>query len=269
MLIWMCALHCEAKPVIDFYRLKKLSHPSEFDCYRHADILCVVSGIGAINMAAATAWSAALFAQNQSTAWINLGVAGHKDLAIGTTTIASKISQVDQPASIYPVPLTRHALTLMPVESQHMENRDYTDQVVFDLEAYAFIKIASRFSPLELCQCIKIISDNTNSPPTRDKAWISELVARSMHDIDDFARALSTITDEYALQGLADNYLQRFLGLAHFTQTQQIQLKKVLPALQAFDPSLDNSHQSVAHLNQAKKILEMLQQNLHWHCEQL
>ena len=33
MLIWVAALHCEAKPVIDYYRLRKL-HGQAFDVYR-------------------------------------------------------------------------------------------------------------------------------------------------------------------------------------------------------------------------------------------
>ena len=56
MLIWNCALHCEAKPIIDYYRLKKDPAENAFDVYQDERIACVVSGIGGINMAAATAW---------------------------------------------------------------------------------------------------------------------------------------------------------------------------------------------------------------------
>ena len=76
MLIWVCALHCEAKPVIDFYRLKKSHDGNAYDLYRGEDMVCIVSGPGKLASAAATAWIAAQEQSAGSLAWINLGVAG-------------------------------------------------------------------------------------------------------------------------------------------------------------------------------------------------
>ena len=269
MLIWVCALHCEAKPLIDSYRLKKLGHPNTFDCYQNADVSCIVSGMGSINMAAATAWSASHFSDNGSSAWINLGIAGHQYLDIGTTILASQVRQVDQDACIYPVPLPRILMTRMPVESQQKENYQYSDKFVYDQEAFAFLKTASRFSPLELCQSIKVISDNDHTPPTRNKNQISELIAEAIPGIKSFADALLEIRQQHAQQELAVDSLQRFLHLAHFSQTQQIQLKKTLLALQAFDPSLEKSHQSVSAIKQARQILDTLQNDLYHFSEHL
>ena len=56
--IWVSALHCEAKPVIDYYRLKKSHDDNAFDLYRGDDMLCIISGVGKIASAAACAWIA-------------------------------------------------------------------------------------------------------------------------------------------------------------------------------------------------------------------
>ena len=76
MLIWVCALHCEAKPVIDFYRLKKSHDDTAFDLYRGDDMVCIISGTGKVASSAACAWLAARYADAASLAWINLGIAG-------------------------------------------------------------------------------------------------------------------------------------------------------------------------------------------------
>ena len=269
MLIWMCALHCEAKPIIDRYHLKKITQSNIFDCYQNNAVFCVVSGMGAINMAAATAWCAAQFAQNTSPVWINLGIAGHLDLDIGTTILASQVRQVGQNNRIYPITLTRTTMTRMPIESQQAENVEYDDKFIYDLEAFAFVKTASRFSPLEWCHCIKVISDNSSTPPTRDKARISELITRSMPAIDAFAQALLEIHTDHMQRTLTAHQLHRFLDLAHFSQTQRVQLKKSLLALLAYDPSLDTYHQSVSDFKQAHQILGSLERDLHRLSEQL
>ena len=55
MLIWVCALHCEAKPVIDYYRLSKSHDDNAFDLYQSDRMICVISGSGKLASAAATA----------------------------------------------------------------------------------------------------------------------------------------------------------------------------------------------------------------------
>lgn len=83
MLIWVSALHCEAKPVIDFYRLKKSHEDNAFDLYRGDGMACIISGTGKIASAAACAWIAARYQDEPSIAWINLGIAGAAQHDIG------------------------------------------------------------------------------------------------------------------------------------------------------------------------------------------
>ena len=237
MLIWSCALHCEAKPVIDYYRLKKAPAERAFDVYQNQHIACVVSGIGGINMAAATAWSAAHFNDSSPACWINLGIAGHKSLAVGELVVAGQITQANNPHAIYPVPLLKHRHPLKPVISHPHEQSQYVDEALCDMEAYAFIHTASRFSPLELCQSLKIISDNAQTGPDRNKARISQLIHARIEDIAEFADQLSLLATQYAEQSLATGQLKRFLSLAHFTRSQQIQLKKLLLGLRLHDQS--------------------------------
>ena len=269
MLIWTCALHCEAKPVIDYYRLKKAQAEGAFDVYHNQHTACVISGIGGINMAAATAWAAAHFTNPSPSCWINLGVAGHRSLAVGELVLAGQVSQAGNPHSIYPVPLLKHRYPLKPVISHQHEQIEYDDEALCDMEAYAFIHTAGRFAPLELCQGLKVISDNAENAPDRNKARISQLIHARIAEITGFADQLRLLAAQHAEQSLAAEQLQRFLARAHFTRSQQIQLKKLLLGLRLHDQNLDLSLQSIGHLADSRQILHQLELQLHRQSEQL
>lgn len=192
MLIWMCALHCEAKPIIDYYRLRKLSSTRGLDLYQTEGCQCVVSGIGALNMASATAWTAAQPFDEAGTCWVNLGIAGHRDFAVGTPIMASAItSPGHRPAYCIALPrveMGSSALQSLPDETWP----DYPSNQMVDMEAYAFMHAATRFIPPARCYSLKVISDNALNPPHRDKQRISDLIAKRIDVIARFAHAIQT-----------------------------------------------------------------------------
>lgn len=199
MLIWMCALHCEAKPLIDFYRLKKNADNSAFDLYQLDDITCIVSGIGDLNMAAACAWAASR-CEPETSCWINLGIAGHKSLTPGTALLANQVYRKDNAQAIYPAVLLKHDFTTASVISQPGEQTDYHPDAVYDMEAYAFLHSCRHFTTLELCSCIKVISDNAENPPLRNKAHISQLIADNIQALADYATRLQQVADNIFLK---------------------------------------------------------------------
>lgn len=190
MLIWTCALHCEAKPVIDFYRLKKLKNPNHFDCYQNDQMLCVVSGMGGQNMQQAVNWVIETFKIESGSGWINIGIAGHLSYPVGTALLVSSVSQHDRSTAIFLHPPEHNTLASCALSSQQKENTDYQANVIFDLEAYAFVNSVKAFSPLHHCQCVKVISDNADTPPQRNKAAISQLIADTMPAIHEVAMSL-------------------------------------------------------------------------------
>ncbi len=260
MIVYTCALHCEAKPIIDHFRLQK-QQTRAFDLYQKDNYACVVSGIGDINMAAASAWAGANY-ESETIAWINLGIAGHRKLALGTAVVALKVDRQDNPRPLYPVPLFESSLEPTEIISTRTETLNYHETAAYDMEAHAFVQTCSRFSPLELIQSIKVISDNSQHPPKRDKAWISQLIAGSMQTITDYSLALEALARDYSLQHISPSQLARFTSLAHFTQTQRNQLKKILLGLRASDVSLDDSYHLVSALDDARRIIESLNNRL-------
>lgn len=192
MLIWICALHCEAKPIIDHYRLEKQPGISGIDLYLRDNTVCIVSGIGSSNMAMACGWAAAAY-RNSANAWVNLGIGGHRSLPLGSLTMASRVSSI----------LTSHAIDLetgehpafnrKPLISVNQEQTNYNGDVVYDMEGFTFAQSCRRLNPQSRYYCVKIISDNRDSPPTRNKSAISDLVYASIDPILQFAGQLQAV----------------------------------------------------------------------------
>lgn len=190
MLIWMCALHCEAKPLIDAYRLHKLNQYQGFDLYHHEDTCCIVSGVGALKMAAATAWAAALHRGQQPLCWVNLGIAGHQTLDVGSAVVTNRISTTDQVRDYHLSTDLAQGWITTSLISYPQQQESYHPESMADMEAYAFVDIASRFSDIKWCQSIKIISDNAVSPAHRNKQAISRMIAEHLSEIRDYAAAV-------------------------------------------------------------------------------
>jgi adenosylhomocysteine nucleosidase len=194
MLIWMCALHCEAKPVIDFYRLKKNPEKAHFDLYSNNGMSCIVSGMGANKMIQAVQWGNNLFQQQNKISWINLGIAGHKSLPVGTAVLINQASLSNNTEILDTQTKIKHHFESKSILSILQENTGYKDDYLFDMEAHAFLKETSTLSSLKQCQSIKVISDNSETTPTRNKEKISNLIAGNMKQISEFAKLLQSGT---------------------------------------------------------------------------
>ncbi len=189
MLIWVAALRCEAKPIIDYYRLKKSNQHRRFDLYYKDNISCVVSGIGQSAVAAATAWVATLQVSQAAIAWINIGIAGAAHDEVGSIFWVDQIlSENSEPC--HPEPLHKNSITPRSCFTLDEPSTDYRSELLYDMEANAFFTAATQFSTTELVHCLKVVSDNKNHPPQRNKAKISLLIQQNMSMIDAFASNL-------------------------------------------------------------------------------
>jgi hypothetical protein len=259
VLIWVCALHCEAKPVIDYYRLKKSHDERAFDIYRGDDMVCVISGIGKVASAAACAWVAARFDGEAALAWINLGVAGAAEHEVGKLFVLNKIVDADSGQSYYPVPTTRSPASSACL-TLSLPSDDYREDSLFDMEASGFIYSALRFSSAELTQSLKIVSDNRRQQTGKNRQRVSELVQQSIESIDRQATGLHSLKQEIAALDISSESWQQLLALAHFSQTQRNRLRVLWRYLGNRDFSAESLLQRLAAQNSANAIIETLEQ---------
>jgi nucleoside phosphorylase len=242
----MLALSCEAKPIVDFYRLKKL-HSKGFDHFysdananRRYAINLVVSGIGSANMLQASAWIAAK-TELMSCAWLNVGTAGHETLDLGVIVQVVHCVEPGSSKAHYP-PLvvntrkaskgTKSSSEGVSLLSNNTPVSDYPVNQAVDMEAYSFFVSAKRFASSELIQSLKVISDNQNHAlELLNAVRISELLASQINIIDEFSRSLVALVPLPKKQYLRGPEISHL----HFTVSQMAQY-------QDFMNKLDNIH---------------------------
>jgi nucleoside phosphorylase len=225
MLIWVSALHCEAKPVIDFYRLKKSHEDNAFDLYRGDGMACIISGTGKIASSAACAWIAARYRDQASIAWINLGIAGAAKHDLGTIFSLHQVIDADDGHRYYPAAACGFELEGSSCMTLSQPSEDYREEYLFDMEASGFMYASLRFSSAELIKSVKIVSDNRNEKIGMNRQRVSDLVNQHIASIDRQASALIALNDEVAGLSPALEYWQQLTDMAHFSQTQKNRLR--------------------------------------------
>lgn len=260
MLIWVCALHCEAKPVIDFYRLKKSRADEAFDVYRNDDMVCVISGPGKLASAAASAWVAARVTPGPPPLWINLGTAGAADHELGTPFLLHQVVDADSGQRYYPVmpekpSIERHAGLCLSQPST-----EYRADYLFDMESSGFMQAALRFSSAELIRSLKVVSDNRHTQTGRDRQRVSDLIQQTIGCIDAQARALSALGEQVLALETAPEAWDAVNALARFSETQRARLRVLLRYLLNRQHHVDDLIEALGPLESSGTMLRALEQ---------
>lgn len=224
-LIWVCALACEARPIIDRYRLRKARRDHAFDLYVGPNMACVVSGVGRLASAAATAWCAARFDAEPALAWLNLGIAGAADFELGTLVQVAQIVDAESDQRFYPAATAKPMLPSATCLSLARAGDDYPPGKLLDMEASGFAASALRFSSAELVACLKVVSDNPHTQTGRDRQAVSTLIAGRIDAIDAEAQRLLALVDELAAREIEPADWHALLAAAPFSETEQNRLR--------------------------------------------
>jgi len=254
------ALACEAKPLMARFKLKKLNKPHPFAIYSNDEIVLTITGVGKVAMAAAVAYSLAIFERGQNPVLINIGVAGHQIAALGSLFVAHKIIDSDSDKRFYPSLANQAGCETKALQTESKPQTNYQDDTLHDMEASAFYEIASRFSSSEFIQCFKVISDNQDTSIEDISAilvteWIAEHVAIFEQEIQ---RLLSL---KINLELSESRYFQTLIEQWHFTVAAKIKLSALLQRWQVLthDADLDFSQTKIVH---AKACLSHLEQQI-------
>ncbi len=255
----VAALPCEAKPLIHHYKLNGKPAQHGFRVYENNEIRLIISGLGKIACAAASAYLQGISGDTES-AWLNIGVAGHQHLAVGEILLASKITDTATQQSWYP-PLTfRTQIQRLPVVTVDQPNTDYSPRHAYDMEAAGFYATACRFNSQELIQICKIISDNQAQPATEvTPQQVESLIKARMDDIDLLVQALQKQHTKSITGHIID--AAPFLSQWHFTVAQQHQLQRLLQRWQARTGSTPLPKEMNDFRN-SKQVIQYLTQQL-------
>jgi len=258
----LCALKAEAVPVIDHFQLKQIATNRTFRLFENHGIRLTVTGVGKSSVAAAAGYSFARSMDRQHAGWLNLGIAGHADLPLGSICLASKITDRARNESWYPPQIYRwphHRAEIVTVE--HPET-GYPSEALYDMEASSFVATCVRFSVAEIVQSVKIVSDNRQrSAKEIRNATVQELVGSHLDGIQEFVEQMSAFSTAEQSARLESPALAEFLATWRFTATQTHQLRELLRRWKALGVS-DSSLEVSRTFGSARDVLGNLRQRL-------
>jgi nucleoside phosphorylase len=254
------ALPCEAKPLVEHFKLKKCVDVQPFAVYVQGDICLTVTGIGKTAMAAGIAYTQALFAGGNHAVLMNIGVAGHRDYEIGDLYVADKITDLDSRRHYYPPLIGKALCSSCAVNTSSIPQLDYNHAELCDMEASAFYETATRFTTGELVHCLKVISDNQAAPANLIQAKeVSVLIAAHVATIE------KLITQAVELAALImppqTPLFEQLIQHYHFTVSAQTQLKAQLTRWAVLT---DNQPLALdtAELHNGKDVLRWIEQQI-------
>lgn len=259
MLIFVTALAAEARPLIRFYKLKLLADSSFCQIYKRDNISLIITGVGKLACVAACAYFQGMF-RSDNAVWINVGIAGHGSLNVGTGVWANKIIDKSCDTNCYPLFTTRPKLPTMTVCTVERPEVIFSDASVYEMEASGFFSIASKCSSAELIHVFKVISDNKNEKILFRSPEIENILEPCLKEIDDFSSSLLKV--KKILPQNDHPTPEVFLDRWHFTETEKHQLKHLLSSYQviykkAFCPtSLDETKKGKDVIRALEKIVQ-------------
>ncbi len=250
------ALPCEAKSIVEHFNLKKELTVQPFSVYLNKDICLTVTGVGKSAMAAGVAYTQALFSSGEYCFMLNLGVAGHKEYALGELFLMDKITDFDSQRSYYPSQAFSLSCQAGSIQTVSKPQLEYDSLDFFDMEASAFYETAVRFCSSEFVFCLKIVSDNQcSSVENIQPKQVSQWIARHVEVLDlllSRVEAQAALVSQFEPQ-LFEYCIQRY----HFTVNERQQLKSFLNQWNVL-----TGHQGIeidiSSLKSAKEILRWL-----------
>ena len=227
------AMQAEARPIIEALDLVQDTLTGIFPVYCNGSVSLVVSGVGRTYCAAAVTHLFHRTAQSTDQAWLNIGIAGHQQIPIGSVLLASRITEQVSGRSWYPPYVLDLELSRAPLVTVDKPERYYPECCAYDMEASSFYQIASRCSTGELIQSLKIISDGPGSNLDLTVDQISQFIAEQMSSIESVLGQLSNLAEVLDTARLPKELVSNYLDQWHISVAQHNQLAALLGRLNA------------------------------------
>ena len=190
------ALECEARPLIDQLGLKKQLQKGPIKLYEGKHFHLVITGVGGIAMMTAVGFFHGMY-PGFCGHLLNVGVAGHEHLRLGTLCYVDQVTCSDESSSIYLNPAVGLEEQRARCHTVAVPQQNYDHPTLYDMEAYYFLQAALTFQPIDLLHVIKVVSDNRDHPVVEVTApGIQELIKPAVMPIKSLMLNLPAIVHQ-------------------------------------------------------------------------
>lgn len=254
------ALACEARPLIDYYKLQQLSHAASFQLFTNSEhtIRLCVSGVGKIKAAAATAYCYAILPSSEHSCFLNVGIAGSGQFAVAESVLANKIIDAASKFAFYPWISKHITMKQAALTTFDQQQANYQCYPLIDMEAYGFFCAATHLVTKEQIQVVKIVSDNDHDSLSQlNKQWVVDLVSQQINKINTVVNYLLQLSKQQLVQLGEHPAFNEMRQRWHFTTYQQHQLKEILRRWQVIYPQYDPLAACVA-VKKGRMVLQCL-----------
>ncbi len=226
----------EAKPLIQLFELEKL----ECDAYplygNDSGLVLIVAGMGSERTASAVSYlgDKQKNSRDKVRGWLNIGIAGHQQEALGRGLLAHKISSRTSGESFYPPMLLKEDLPTSAVITVEQPELNYPENAAYEMEAFGFYSAACNHSTSELVQVYKVVSDNpSNSVEGINQTIVSQWFLHNSNDMKHLLERLAELVVETNLYFRLPQEVDEFSSRLHFSSTQKNQLCRLVQRLHA------------------------------------
>lgn len=230
MIIFVCALQVEARPLIEYFHLKKDMSEHKWPVYKNDNYRLIVSGTGKIKAAMAAAHLLSRINSSQISCLINFGICGSNSglYQPGAVMLTHKVEDIETGRSYYPDLFAGHDLpgAVMQCHSRpvYMPEETGGPAIFCDLESAGIMEAAVKYLSPHQVVMLKIISDKLDSghlPENQVKTYLVAALPALNAIIAELEKKQSTKTYD----GEIENLVREVSGQMRLTATMQQQLQ--------------------------------------------
>lgn len=190
MINLVVALRSEARPLVEYFGMTAITSNFRPRLYEADGLMLAVSGIGkgaakqAVTVLAARS-SREAGAGESGVGWINLGLAGHRNCEVGEGFLAGSVKDGES-SEQWEIPRICDVLPHAAVITVEKPEVDYPEDVLYEMEASAFMAEVSSLSRPDRVQVLKVVSDNLQRPTRMlTAALATELISSQLAAVEE------------------------------------------------------------------------------------
>ena len=222
----------------------------------------IISGIGQSRAGKATKYLSDVSDAKRWTVWVNIGMAGSNTGKYGELFLVDKVTQDRTKNCFYPGTAVKTTLKKTALLTVDKPLFNYSEVDLVDMEAAAFVMVASKMSCRELILVMKVVSDGPNNSINNLTAQrASELISRNFKSIFEHVKKMTVLAELEKIRFYTPKIYFDILRRWHFSVSQAHDLKKLIIRWEVATPSIDVMHM-IDEFSSSREVIGYLKDNL-------
>lgn len=263
------ALGLEAKPIINYFKLKKDINIKKFQVFRNENITLIITGVGIIKSLIAITHIFTLDEVNNDSYLFNIGVCGSDKFEIGKIILANKVVDSENNIKFYSDMIVEHSFIEGSLESfnEVINDKEKIRCDIVDMEGAGVAKAGTYFLDNSRIFIIKIVSDNLEN--NVDYRNIEKLISDSIFLINKFIKSILKIRQNFNIEYSEKEIeiINKFLEKIHFTESMKNELLNLFKYYKNCDKDIIEILEKymeieIMNKNEVKKIINEIRKQI-------